>query len=78
MCLAIPMRLTEIHGDMGTAELNGVRREVGLHLIQDAKVGDYVIVHAGFAIEKMNEQEAMETIALLEEAAALVEQEGTP
>lgn len=78
MCLAIPMLLTKIQGDLGIAELNGVQREVGLHLIQDAQVGDYVIVHAGFAIEKMDEQEAMETIALLEAVAKWVEQERSP
>ena len=76
MCLAIPMQLTEIKGYMGIAELSGVRREVGLHLIQDPRVGDYVIVHAGFAIQKVDEQEAMETITLLREAAELADQEG--
>lgn len=78
MCLAVPMRLTEINGNMGLAELSSVQREVGLHLIQDPQVGDYVIVHAGFAIQKVDEQEAMETIALLEEAARRVEPEGEP
>lgn len=68
MCLAIPMNVKEINGDMGVVESQGVRRDVGLMLMEDIKVGDWVLIHAGFAISKLNEQEAEETMALLREA----------
>jgi hydrogenase expression/formation protein HypC len=68
MCLAIPMNVKEINGNMGIVESQGVRREVGLMLMDDLKVGDWVLIHAGFAISKLNETEAEETMALLREA----------
>jgi len=67
MCLGIPMQIKKIDGFRAVAEVNGVQREIGLELIESPKIGDYVIVHAGFAIEKVNEAEAKETISLLEE-----------
>ena len=70
MCLGIPMKVVDIGEDrMGTVEMAGVRREVGLHLVDDAEIGEYVIVHAGFAISKLDEKEAQETLALLREMA---------
>ncbi|HIE03154.1 MAG TPA: HypC/HybG/HupF family hydrogenase formation chaperone [Candidatus Latescibacteria bacterium] len=69
MCLAVPMRVIEVRGDMGVAELWGVRREVGLHLLEDVEVGDYVLVHAGFAIEKVDPGEAERTLEMLSEIA---------
>ncbi len=68
MCLAIPMNVKEINGNMGVVESLGVRREVGLMLMEDIKIGDWVLIHAGFAISKLNEKEAEETMALLREA----------
>ncbi|MCP4221602.1 MAG: HypC/HybG/HupF family hydrogenase formation chaperone [bacterium] len=68
MCIAIPMNVKEINGDMGVVENNGVQREVGLALIEDIKLGDWVLIHAGFAISKLNQEEAEETMALLREA----------
>ena len=68
MCLAIPMSVKEINGDMGVVESQGVRRDVGLMLMEDIKIGDWVLIHAGFAISKLNEQEAEETMDLLREA----------
>ncbi len=66
MCLAIPMKVIEISEDrMGTVEVGGVRRDAGLHLLEDVQIGEYVIVHAGFAISKMDEREAQETLSLL-------------
>jgi hydrogenase expression/formation protein HypC len=56
--------------------VDGIRRECSLLLVEDAQVGDYVIVHAGFAISKLDETAALETLALLKEAAALVEAKG--
>lgn len=67
MCLAIPMRLLEIDGARGIAELGGVRKEIMLTLTPDACIGDYVIIHAGFAIEILDEKEAWQTLDLLRE-----------
>ncbi|MGB9440625.1 MAG: HypC/HybG/HupF family hydrogenase formation chaperone [Desulfobacterales bacterium] len=58
---------------MATIEVDGVQRQANLLLLEDAAVGDYVIVHAGFAIHKIDEATALETIQFLKEAAALVE-----
>ena len=61
---------------MAVIDVDGVKREASLLLLEDAGVGDYVIVHAGFAIHKIDEEVALETLKLLKEAAALVEQRG--
>ena len=74
MCLAIPSKIVSIHNGMATIDVEGVRREASLMLIEDAKVGEYVIVHAGFAIHKVDEAAARETIALLRQAAMLATQ----
>jgi hydrogenase expression/formation protein HypC len=58
---------------MATIDVDGVKRSASLMLLEDAVVGDYVIVHAGFAIKKLDEEAAMETIRLLKEAAAFVD-----
>ncbi len=68
MCIAIPMNVKEINGNMGVVESQGVKREVGLMLMDDVKVGDWVLIHAGFAISKLNQEDAEETMALLREA----------
>ena len=73
MCLAIPSRITNIENNMATIDVDGVQREASLLLLEDADVGDYVIVHAGFAIQKIDEQAAMETLRLLKEAVDFVE-----
>lgn len=67
MCVAIPLKITEIHGNDGVGERDGVRRPVRLDFIRDPKPGEYVIVHAGFAIERIQEDSALETIALANE-----------
>lgn len=69
MCLAIPSRITQIENEMATIDVDGVQREASLLLLADAKVGDYVIVHAGFAIQKIDEDAARETLQLLRMAA---------
>jgi hydrogenase expression/formation protein HypC len=76
MCLAIPSKITHIENDMAQIDVDGVQRKASLLLLEDAAVGDYVIVHAGFAIHKIDEAAAMETLALLKEAAAFVERGG--
>lgn len=65
MCLATPMKVIEIDGAEGVVEAGGIRQGVSFAMLADARVGDYVIVHAGYAIEKLDEKEALETIALL-------------
>jgi len=73
MCLAIPSKITKIDNNMATIDVEGVQRKASLLLLEDAQVGDYVIVHAGFAIHKLDEATARETLDLLREALAAVE-----
>ena len=68
MCLAVPAKILEINGDSARADCGGNVVECNLALIDDAQVGDYVLVHAGFAIQKYEEQEALEILELLREA----------
>ena len=68
MCLAIPSRIVDIESNIATIDVDGIRRQCSLMLVEDAQVGDYVIVHAGFAIQKLDEQTALESLALLREA----------
>ena len=67
MCLAVPMKIITKDGFSATVEAGGVSREINLRLLEDAQVGDYVLVHAGFAIEKIDEQEAKETLELMQQ-----------
>jgi len=70
MCLAVPMKLVSVGADgTGVAEVAGARYDVQLGLLEDAAVGDYVIVHAGYAIEKLDGAEAEERLALFAEMA---------
>jgi hydrogenase expression/formation protein HypC len=73
MCLAIPSKIIKIQNNMATIDVEGVQRQASLLLLEDARVGDYVIVHAGFAIQKLDEASAQETLDLLREAIAAVE-----
>jgi hydrogenase expression/formation protein HypC len=73
MCLAIPSKIVKIENNMATIDVDGVQRKASLLLLEDAAVGEYVIVHAGFAINKLDEAGALETLNLLREAAALVD-----
>ena len=63
MCLAVPARVIEVDGDLAKVDFGGVVREVNISLV-DVKVGDYVLVHAGYAIQVIDEREAEETLAL--------------
>ena len=67
MCLAIPLRLTKIDGLDAVGERDGIRRNIRLDFIPDPKIGDYVIVHAGFAIERLSAEQAEENIAAARE-----------
>jgi len=68
MCLAIPSKIVSIENAIATIDVGGVQRKASLLLLEDAGVGDYVIVHAGFAIKKIDEEAARETLAILREA----------
>lgn len=70
MCLAIPLKLVEVNGNEGVAERDGISRKVRLDCVKDPQVGDYIICHAGFAIEKMKAEQAEANMA----AAAEVEE----
>lgn len=72
MCLAIPSRITEINENMGVIDVVGVQREVSLLLVENPQVGDWVIVHAGFAIQIIDEDTAQESLRYLREAAQLL------
>lgn len=69
MCLAVPMRLRERRDFLGVVEAEGVEREVSLILYPDACEGDYLLIHAGYAIGQVDEEEARETLALLRRMA---------
>ncbi len=75
MCLAIPAKVTAIDGVGATVDIGGVTRQTSLMLTPEAKVGDYVLIHTGFAINVIDEEEAQETMRILEEMAALAEAE---
>lgn len=66
MCLAIPAKVLGINENVATVDFGGVRREVDISLT-DADIGQYVIVHAGFAIQVLNEEEARETLELFDQ-----------
>lgn len=71
MCLAIPARVAEIkEGDLAVVDLGGVRKEISLALVEDVAVGDYVIVHVGYALNKLDPEEAARTLALFAEMGA--------
>ena len=80
MCLAVPMNVVDVQPDgSGVVELEGVRRTVRLELLDEVTVGDIVIVHAGYAIEKLDEDEANARLELFDRLAKIYESElGTP
>ena len=67
MCLSIPAKIIEINGATGIADCDGNKVEVNLSLLKEIQIGDYVLVHAGFAIQKYEPADARETLALWEE-----------
>lgn len=82
MCLGIPGKVVEIWTEedellrMGKVDFGGIVREVSLAFVPEAQVGDYVIIHVGFALHTIDEQEAQETLALFMEIGALEEELG--
>jgi hydrogenase expression/formation protein HypC len=80
MCLAVPGKVVEITGEgelrMGKVDFSGVQRQACLAYVPEVRLGDYVLVHVGFAISRIDEQAARETLAALAEIDALGEVEG--
>jgi len=71
MCVGVPMQVISIDGSDAVAEIDGVRRQASLMLMADeVRVGDFVIVHAGFAIARLDEDEARQTLAMMREVFA--------
>ena len=73
MCLAIPLKLIEINGKKAVGEAMGRKRELRVDFIKEPKIGDYVIVHAGFAIERLPETQALEDLEAWEEVGGALE-----
>ena len=67
MCVAVPLEVVEIKGNLAKVSIGNTVKEVYLDLMDDVKLGDFVLVHAGFAIEKMNKDEAEKTLSLFKE-----------
>jgi hydrogenase expression/formation protein HypC len=71
MCLAVPVQVVSVEGDQATVALEGNTRTANLSLVGEAAVGEWVLLHAGFAIEKISSEEAQETLGLLREVGEL-------
>ena len=67
MCIAVPCQVISIKENMATVEIGGVKREARIDLLEDVSIGDYVILHAGFAIQRLDADAAQETLRLLKE-----------
>jgi hydrogenase expression/formation protein HypC len=67
MCLSIPARILSVEGNVAKASVGGAIVNTSLHLVDDVKPGDYVLIHTGFALQKISEEEALETIRLIED-----------
>jgi len=68
MCLATPGKVLKIEGEDALVDFDGIQKEVNISLVSDAKVNEYLIVHAGFAIQKMGEDETAEVLKIYEES----------
>lgn len=75
MCLALPAKVVALDaGDMATVALEGVKKKISLALVEDVAVGDYVLVHVGYALHKVSEDEAQRTLAMMAQAGVLSEE----
>ena len=68
MCLGVPMQVVSLENDMAVCEIDGVKREASMMMLENVNIGDYVLIHAGFAIEKIDAKEAQLTLQALREA----------
>ncbi|MFH1155608.1 MAG: HypC/HybG/HupF family hydrogenase formation chaperone [Pseudomonadota bacterium] len=75
MCLAVPSRIIEINDTVATVDVDGVKRQASIMLLDDVSVGDYVIVHAGFAISKLDEETAEQTLADMRNMLSIMDRE---
>ncbi len=75
MCIGIPAKVVEINGSTGKVDYQGVVRETSFVMLPDVKIGDYVILHAGFAIKQLSEEDAAETLKLIEKMIDIEEQQ---
>jgi hydrogenase expression/formation protein HypC len=73
MCYAIPARILKIKGDAATVDYGGVRKNANVSMVGSVRVGDYVLIHAGFAIEKLTRRDAQESLKLVREYIELAE-----
>ena len=76
MCVAIPARIKSIEGSLAEVEVGGISRTISIQLTPEVQPDDYVLVHAGFAINKVDEEEARQTLELFQELGALEEGSG--
>jgi hydrogenase expression/formation protein HypC len=67
MCLSIPAKVISVEGNMAKASVGGTIIDAGLHLVEDVKPGDYILIHTGYALQKISEEEAMETLKTIRE-----------
>lgn len=67
MCLSIPAKIVSVDGDNALVSAGGAIFKAGIHMLEDVKPGDFILLHAGFAIQKISEEDALTTIRLLEE-----------
>lgn len=67
MCLAIPVKVVKVKGNLAEVDMSGVKRQADIRFLEQIKPGDYILLHAGFAIEKIDEKEARETLKLLKD-----------
>lgn len=72
MCLAIPGKVDEIDGNIATVDIMGVKNRIAIDMVRNVQIGDYLMIHAGYAIEKIDETEAIQTIELFHELGGLI------
>ncbi len=70
MCLGIPAKILSLEGEYAMASINGASIRIGIQLVENLKTGDYVLVHTGYALEKIDETEALETLKMIEGSAS--------
>lgn len=75
MCLAIPVRIVSLDpGQMATVEIEGIRKQVSVALIDDPQPGDYILLHVGYALHKLSEEEALRTLDMMAETGLIAEE----
>jgi len=70
MCLSVPAKILSVEGNMAKASVGGAIVQASLHLVDGVKAGDYILVHSGFALQKVSEEEALETLRLIRDLDA--------